>query len=73
MFVTKQEKLIGVLIMPELSTVEYDYNFQQYVAILTNGDKIALEATNLGAAEQEAYLYLMQNEFTSFSGSVSWN
>ncbi len=67
-----QEALIGVQDMSELSTVEYDYDFQQYVAIFTNGDKIALEATNLRAAEEEAYRYVMQNEFTSFSGHIAW-
>jgi len=58
--------------MPELSTVEYDYGLKHYVAILSNGEKIVLEATGLRAAEEEAYRYIVQNEFTSFSAPITW-
>jgi len=64
--------LIGGTNMPELSTVEYDYSIKHYVAILTNGEKIVLEASGLRAAEEEAERYLMHNEFTSFSAPVTW-
>lgn len=58
--------------MPELSTVEYDHRIKQYVAILTDGDKIVLEAQGLRAAEEEAQRYITQNEFTSFSAPITW-
>lgn len=58
--------------MPELSTVEYDYSKKQYVAILTNGDKIDLEAHGLREAEEEAQRYIIQNEFMSFSAPITW-
>lgn len=40
--------------MVELSTVEYDHNFQCYVATLDNGEFFMLESKNLREAEQEA-------------------
>ena len=68
----RQGELIGVPIMPELSTVEYDYDLNKYVAILSNGERLVLDAKGLRAAEQEAYDYLLANEFTGFSAPPSW-
>lgn len=58
--------------MSELSTVEYNYDIKKYVAILTNGEQIVLEASGLRAAEEEAQRYVVQNEFTSFSAPITW-
>lgn len=58
--------------MPEVSTVEFNFDIKRYVAILTNGDEITLTASDLRAAEMEAERYCEQNEFTSFSAPVTW-
>lgn len=58
-----QEELIGVQAMLELSTVEYDYELNKYVAILSDGQRIVLESKSLRAAEQEAVNFFLSDEF----------
>ena len=58
--------------MPELSAVEYNYNLECYVALLSNGDMVALESKDLRGAEIEAERYLSHNEFTSFTAPGNW-
>lgn len=58
-----QEELIGVQTMLELSTVEYDYELNKYVAILADGQRIVLESKSLRAAEQEAVNFILSDKF----------
>lgn len=58
--------------MPELSTVEYNHEINKYVAILTDGEIVILEATSLRDAELEAARFLEASEFTSFFARQDW-
>ena len=49
--------------MLELSTVEYDYELNKYVAILSDGQRIVLESKSLRAAEREAVDFVISDEF----------
>jgi len=53
--------------MAEVSTVEWDSNIKQYIAIFTNGDTCVLEADNLREAEREAERIADQSSFSSFT------
>ena len=53
--------------MAEVSTVEWDSNIKQYIAIFTNGDTCVLESTSLREAEREAERIADQSSFSSFT------
>ena len=53
--------------MAEVSTVEWDSNIKQYIAIFTNGDTCVLESTDLREAEREAERIADQSSFSSFT------
>jgi hypothetical protein len=53
--------------MAEVSTVEWNSDIKQYIAIFTNGDECALESTNLREAEREAERIADQTSFSTFT------
>lgn len=53
--------------MAEVSTVEWNVDIKQYIAIFTNGDTCVLESTNLREAEREAERIADQTSFSSFT------
>lgn len=58
--------------MPQVSEVEFNHEASCYQAVMTDGSIILLEAGNLRAAEREAEMYAVQEEYTNFFARRDW-